>query len=85
MRNTVSEEDEEARKAYLEEIEDSLVTMEETMNGRKMIAEEKHPSVKWAGIFEFDPNVKGLIPEIEKLIGLAKSLQMKWKAAASTK
>ncbi|KAK4261215.1 hypothetical protein QN277_004244 [Acacia crassicarpa] len=122
MRNAVSEEDEEARKAYLEEIEDSLVTMEgelqkycregkgyfggeeiglvditfgsllcwvsviETMNRRKMIVEEKHPClVKWADRFAFDPNVKGLIPETEKLIEFAKALQMKWKAAASAK
>ncbi|KAI9111690.1 hypothetical protein K1719_017380 [Acacia pycnantha] len=122
MRQALSEEDEEARKAYLEEIEDSLLTMEgelqkccregkgyfggeeiglvditfgsllcwvsvlETMNGRKMIVEEKHPYlVKWAERFELDPNVKGLMPEIEKLIEFAKALQMKWKAAASAK
>ncbi|KAK4261212.1 hypothetical protein QN277_004242 [Acacia crassicarpa] len=120
MIHALKEEDEEARKAYLEEIEDSLVTMEdelqkccregkgyfggeeiglvditfgsllcwvsviETVNGRKMIVEEKHPClVKWAERFEFDPNVKGLIPETEKLIEFA--LQMKWKGAASAK
>lgn len=122
MRNALSEKDEEARKAHLEEIEDSLVTMEgelqkcrregkgyfggeeiglvditfgsllcwvsaiETMNGRKMIVEEKHPClVKWAERFESHPNVKGFIPETEKLIEFAKALQMKWKAAASAK
>ena len=123
MRNAVSEEDEEVRKAYLEEIEDSLVTLEcelkkcwregkgffggeeiglvditlgsfvawmrviESMNnGRKLIAEEKLPClVKWAERFESDPNVKGLIPETEKLEEFAKVLQMKWKAAASAK
>ncbi|KAI9111874.1 hypothetical protein K1719_017564 [Acacia pycnantha] len=122
MREAVLEEDEEARKPYLEEVEDSLVKMEgelqkccregkgffggeeiglvditfgsllcwmrviETMNGRKMIVEEKHPClVKWADRFESDPNVKGLIPETEKLIEFSKALRMKLKAAASAK
>ncbi|KAK4261219.1 hypothetical protein QN277_004248 [Acacia crassicarpa] len=107
MRKCILVGDEEARKPYLEEIEDSLVTIEgelqkccregkgyfggeeiglvditfgsllglmgmiETMNGRKMIVEEKHPRVvKWAERFASDPNVKGLIPEPEKLISL---------------
>ncbi|KAK4261218.1 hypothetical protein QN277_004247 [Acacia crassicarpa] len=107
MVKSVRVEDAEKRKPYLEEIEDSLVTIEgelqkccregkgyfggeqiglvditfgsllgmmgiiETMNGRKMIVEEKHPClVKWADRFASDPNMKGLIPEHEKLISL---------------
>ncbi|KAI9111846.1 hypothetical protein K1719_017536 [Acacia pycnantha] len=117
MAKCVRVDDEEARKPCLEEIEDSLVTIEgelqkccregkgyfggeeiglvditfgsllglmgtiETMNGRKMIVEEKHPClVKWAARFASDPNVKGLIPEPEKLISiiwLAKELEKK--------
>ncbi|XP_028754328.1 glutathione S-transferase U17-like [Neltuma alba] len=122
MRNVLLEEDEEARKLYLEEVEDALVTMEgelhkccreegkgffggkeiglvditfgsllrwlsaiETMNGRKLMVEAKHPGlVKWAERFGSDPNVKGLIPETEKLIEYAKALQMKLKAAAAS-
>ncbi|XP_028793094.1 glutathione S-transferase U17-like [Neltuma alba] len=122
MRNALLEEDEEARKLYLEEVEDALVTMEgelqkrcreeakgffggeeiglvditfgsllrwlsaiETMNGRKLMVEAKHPGlVKWAERFGSDPNVKGLIPETEKLIEYAKALQMKLKAAAAS-
>ncbi|KAI9111673.1 hypothetical protein K1719_017363 [Acacia pycnantha] len=107
VKSSVRVEDEETRKPYLEEIEDSLVTIEgelqkccregkgyfggeeiglvditfgsllrmmgiiETMNGRKMIVAEKHPClVKWADRFASDPNVKGLIPEHEKLMSL---------------
>ncbi|XP_028793096.1 glutathione S-transferase U17-like [Neltuma alba] len=120
VRNVVREEDEEARKSYLEEVEDVLVTMEgelqkccreegkgffggeeiglvditlgsllrcfsmiETMNGRKLMVEAKHPGlVKWAERFGSHPIVKGLIPETEKLVEYAKALQMKLKAAA---
>ncbi|XP_054810189.1 glutathione S-transferase U17-like [Prosopis cineraria] len=58
----------------------------ETMSGRKILVEAKHPGlVKWAERFSSDPNVKGLIPETEKLIEFAKALKMKWKAAASAK
>ncbi|XP_028793093.1 glutathione S-transferase U17-like [Neltuma alba] len=122
MRNVLGEEDEEARKSYLEEVEDVLVTMEgelqkccreerkgffggeeiglvditfgsllrwlsaiETMNGRKLMVEAKHPGlVKWAERFGSDPNVKGLMPETEKLIEYVKVLQIRWKAAAAS-
>ncbi|XP_054809843.1 glutathione S-transferase U17-like [Prosopis cineraria] len=122
MRKALLEEDEEARKPCLEEVEDVLVTMEgelqkycregkgyfggdeiglvditfgslmrwlsalETMSGRKMLVEGKHPGlVKWAERFSSDANVKGLIPETEKLIGYVEALKMKLKASATAK
>ncbi|KAK4261228.1 hypothetical protein QN277_004256 [Acacia crassicarpa] len=121
MKKAVGEEDEEARKPYVEELEEALVTMEgelqkccregkgffgeeiglvditfgsllgwlgviESMNGRKMIVEEKHPClVKWAERFSSNPNVKGLIPEADKLIQFSKAIKMKRKPAASAK
>ncbi|XP_054808098.1 glutathione S-transferase U17-like [Prosopis cineraria] len=123
MRKALLEEDEEARKPYLEQVEDVLVTMEgelqkyckegkgyfggdeiiglvditfgslmrwlsaiETMSGRKMLVEEKHPGlVKWAERLSSDAHVKGLIPETEKLVGYAEALKIRLKASATAK
>lgn len=58
----------------------------ETMNGRKVLVEAKAPAlVKWAETFAADPNVKGLMPETEKLMEFAKALQIKLKTAAAAK
>ena len=58
----------------------------ETLYGRKFLVEAKAPSlVKWAERFAADPNVDGLIPETDKLIELAKVLQIKWRAAIAKK
>ncbi|KAK2408267.1 tau class glutathione S-transferase [Trifolium repens] len=49
---------------------------------RKVLVEEKAPNlVKWAERFVFDPAVKGIIPETERLVKLSKALQIKWRAA----
>ena len=54
----------------------------ENVYGRKVLVEAKAPAlVKWAERFAADPAVKGLIPETDKLIELAKALQIKWRAA----
>ncbi|KAF7809201.1 glutathione S-transferase U17-like [Senna tora] len=56
----------------------------EIMNGRKVLVEAKTPAlVKWAERFASDPNVKGVLPETEKLIEYAKAIQIKRKAAAA--
>ncbi|KAF7809203.1 glutathione S-transferase U17-like [Senna tora] len=51
----------------------SWLSVIESMNGRKVFVEAKTPAlVKWAEKFASDPNVKGLLPETEKLIEFAK-------------
>lgn len=53
---------------------------------RKFIVEAKAPAlVKWAKRFAADPAVKGVIPETARLVKLAMSLQIKWRAAIGKK
>ncbi|KAK7317549.1 hypothetical protein RJT34_01888 [Clitoria ternatea] len=53
---------------------------------RKLLVEAKAPAlVKWAERFAADPAVKGLIPEIDKLVEIFKPLQIKWRAAIGKK
>ncbi|KAJ1427734.1 Thioredoxin-like superfamily [Sesbania bispinosa] len=62
------------------------VSVLEHMYERKVLDEAKAPSlVKWAERFAADPAVKGLIPETDRLLRLAKIFQIKWRAAIAKK
>ncbi|KAF7809209.1 glutathione S-transferase U17-like [Senna tora] len=92
LKNILGCEDDEARKTYFEEVEEGLVRMEDALEkcskgkaffGGDQIGSKTPALVKWAENFGSDPNVKGLLPETEKLMEFAKLLQAKWKEAAS--
>ncbi|XP_027912767.1 glutathione S-transferase U18-like [Vigna unguiculata] len=54
----------------------------ENINGTKLIDETKQPSLfQWAETFAVHPAVKGLLPEIDKLVEFAKILKLSLAAA----